>query len=166
MTANEFRRRFYALARIYPRLTRGGLNREQLQDLVTRVARRRGYSAHVVHQPWPWPATTQLMATSIEITIDSRRHPYEQLRSLAHEVGHVCLGHCCAEDDFWTDLDGPTHREEDGWAELFASIVIDRVVPPLVHIGREQFELQLEETSPQSRRFGRVYPEANRTQDH
>lgn len=140
MTANEFRRRFYALARELPRQRRGGLDRHQLRDLVSRVARRQGYGVEVLHRPWPWPATTQVMDRQVVIHVDSRRHPYEQLRSLAHEVGHVCLEHCHAEQ-FWTDVNGPTLRAEDDWAETFAGIVTDRVVPPEVFIGREQFEL-------------------------
>lgn len=141
MTVNEFRRRMYELVQLYPRLARGGLNSAQLRDLVRCVARRRGWDARVTYRPWPWPGTTQIIGDSIEIVVDSRRHPYEQLRSLAHEVGHVCLGHLRADDDWWTDLDGPTSRAEDDWAEAFAAIVIDRVTPTEVFLGREQFEL-------------------------
>lgn len=140
--ASDFLDRIRRLIRFYPRLARGGLDRHQLQDLARRVARRAGYALDVAYQPWPWPGTTQVIGQTIAITIDDRRHPYEQLRSLAHEVGHLCLGHL-REDDFWTDIDGPRLRDEDDWAEAFAAIVIDRVVPPSVYLGREQFELEL-----------------------
>lgn len=140
MTVNEFRRRMYGLILLYPRLARGGLDRDQLRDLVCRVARRRGYYARVTYRPWPWPATTQLMDDSIEIVVDSRRHPAEQVMALAHEVGHVCLGHL-HEDVFWTEVDGPYLRQQDEWADLFASIVLNRRIGPLDYLGREQLEI-------------------------
>ena len=140
MTVNEFRRRMYELVQLYPRLARGGLNSAQLRDLVRCVARRRGWDARVTYRPWPWPGTTQLIGDSIEIVVDSRRNPAEQVMALAHEVGHVCLGHL-HEDVFWTELDGPYSREQDEWADLFASIVLNRRIGPLDYLGREQLEI-------------------------
>ena len=140
MTVNEFRRRIYELAQLYPRLERGGLNAAQLRDLVRSVARRRGWGARVTYRPWPWPGTTQLIGDSIEIVIDSRRNPAEQVLTLAHEAGHVCLGHL-DDDVFCTELDGPYSREQDEWADLFASIILNRRLGPLDYLGKEQFEL-------------------------
>lgn len=74
--------------------------------------------------PWPWPVTVRRVADTLLITVDSRRHPADQVISLAHEVGHIALRHYHAEP-FRADVDGPVQREEDEWANLFAALVPD-----------------------------------------
>lgn len=136
----EFRGRLISLARRYPRLARGGLNRRQLKDLARHVAQRSGFYVRFTFEPWPWPATVHRMGRTLAVTVDSRRHPADQLMALAHEVGHIALGHYRL-GDFWTEVDGPYSREEDGWADLFAAIVLDKRTTPLEYLGVEQGEL-------------------------
>jgi hypothetical protein len=136
----EFRSRLASLARRYPSLARGGLSRQQLKELASRLARRLGYHLEIVSAPWPWPATISRVGDNLVITVDHRRDALAQLMALAHEVGHVALGHMHAEP-FWTDVDGPYSREEDEWADLFAAIVLDKCTSPVEYLGREQLEL-------------------------
>lgn len=135
-----FRDRVLTLAHSYPRLARGGLNIRQLKELASRLAARKGFRLDVAFAPWPWPATIQRAGQVLFITVDSRRHPADQASALAHEVGHLVLGHLHAEP-FWTDVDGPLQREEDELADLFAAIVLDKGRTPLEYLGIEQLEL-------------------------
>jgi hypothetical protein len=136
----EFRSRLAYLIRHYPILARGGLSRRQLKDLAVRIARRMGYTVEFVHTTWPWPATISRVATRLVITVDSRRSALDQLMALAHEVGHVALGHYQLEG-FWTEMDGPYSREEDAWADVFASIVLDKHTSPAQYLGAGQLKL-------------------------
>lgn len=136
----EFRRRLYELIRCYPRLARGGLNQRELLDLARRVARRSGLSVRVAFKPWPWPASVVRIARTLVIIVDEDRIPAEQVLALAHEVGHIALGHYHAER-FWADTDGLACSVEEQEADLFASLVLSRHLGPLDYLGREQFEL-------------------------
>lgn len=136
----EFCSRLAALAHRYPSLARGGLNRLQLRDLAGRLARRLGYHLEIVSAPWPWPATISRVGDNLVITVDDRRGPADQLMALAHEVGHIALGHLRTAP-FWTDVDGPHLLEEDAWADLFAAVVLSRHTSVVEYLGREQLEL-------------------------
>lgn len=135
-----FRDRVLSLTRAYPRLARGGLNIHQLKDLASRIAARQGLRADIAFVPWPWPATIQQAGSRVLITVDSDRHIADQAMALAHEVGHLVLGHLHTEP-FWTDVDGPVQHEEDALADLFAAIVLDKGRTPLEYLGVEQLEL-------------------------
>jgi len=136
----EFRSRLAALARRYPTLARGGLSSAQLVDLSRRLALRLGYRLEVVRTAWPWPATISRIADTLVITIDDRRDPGDQLMALAHEVGHIALGHM-RTSPFWTEVDGPYALEEDAWADLFAAVVLSRHTSVVEFLGKEQLEL-------------------------
>lgn len=137
----EFAERFFLLALRYPRLRRGGLSRKDLEDLARRVGRRMGKEVKVRYRPWPWPASVQPAGGSISIIVDSHRPPAQRVLSLAHEVGHLALGHY-AFDDFWTDSEGPQSLIEEMEADLFAAIVLDRHRTPIQYLGGpEQMEL-------------------------
>lgn len=136
----EFRGRLAYLIKHHPILARGGLSRRQLKELAARIARRMGYCVEFVFTSWPWPATVSRIATRLVITVDNRRSAVEQLMALAHEVGHVALGHYQLEG-FWTETDGPYSREEDAWADVFAAIVLDKCTSPAEYLGTEQLRL-------------------------
>lgn len=136
----EFRSRLLDLSKRFPRVARGGLGQRELVDLAKRVARHAGYSVDVAFRPWPWPAAVTRIGRTLLITVDDRRHPADQVMALAHEVGHIVLGHYHAEP-FWTEVDGPYQRDEDRQADLFASIILDKRTSPLEYLRREQLEL-------------------------
>lgn len=137
----RFRERFFRLAAHYPRLRRGGLTVSDLEDLARRIGRRFNIEVFVQRSDWPWPASIQRIAGALLIHVDARRLPAQQVLSLAHEVGHLALGHYQL-DDFWTDCDGPQSREEEHAADLFAAIVLDRHRTPIQYLGGpEQLEI-------------------------
>jgi len=138
---SPFQERFFTLAARFPRLRRGGLNRKELEDLARRVGRRLGKEVRVRYRPWPWPASVQPAGGSVTIVVDSDRPPAQRVISLAHEVGHLALGHY-ALDDFWTDSEGSQSLLEEMEADLFAAIVLDRHRTPIQYLGGpEQMEL-------------------------
>lgn len=133
-----FRRRFYRLARRYPRLARGGLTLDQMRELAERIGRQMGFEVDVAFRPWPWPATINRIGDTLSITVDDRQPPARQVGSLAHEVGHLALAHF-AVDPFLAD--GGPDCEEEWEADLFALLVLDRTLSPLDHLGREQLDI-------------------------
>lgn len=140
MHGGTFRQRFLALARRYPRLKRGRLGKPELLDLARRYARSHGYDLIVRHCPWPWYGTIRRMDQTIVITIDSRQNARWQLGTLAHEVGHLVLGHYLLEP-FWADATSPANREEESEADAFAALVTQTFASPLHHLGPDQLEL-------------------------
>ena len=93
------------------------------------------------YRPWPWPASVQPAGGAITIVVDSERPLAQRTISLAHEVGHIALGHY-ATDDFWTDSEGPQSAAEELEADLFAAIVLDRHRTPIQYLGGpEQIDL-------------------------
>lgn len=134
-----FRDRFYRLSRTYARIARGGLTVYDLKDLARRLARRVGLDVDIAFCRWPWPGTLQRLGDTLVITVDDRQNRGMQAYSLAHELGHVGLGHYRL-DDFWTDGHGPRSKAEDHEADLFAGLVLNKHHTPLELLGREQLD--------------------------
>lgn len=140
----SFQRRFFAAAAIYPRLRRGGLTKQDLIDLARRYGRRLGLDVIIDFGPWPWRGSIRRLGNTIVINIDNRTDLAEQVGTLAHEVGHLVLGHYRLEP-FWADSWTPANRSEELEADLFCGLVLDRCVSPIQHLGGdEQLRLELD----------------------
>lgn len=142
LTLTDFRRRYLRLARRYPRLARGGLNVREMRELAVRIARKMGMEVDIQCRPWPWPATISRVGRHLFITVDDRQNPGKQVSSLAHELGHLAMAHFALEPFF---ADGGGYGggcgDEEWEADVFALLVLDRIVSPLEHLGPEQLEL-------------------------
>jgi hypothetical protein len=138
------------LALWHPPIRRGAMTLSELRLLVHRIAKKRGLKAIVMIHPWPFRGSVQRDGGWLIIHIDSRQgldgvvHPdilrlmeVRQIIALAHEVGHVALGHYqLQEEGVWFHSDGGGDDAFEWEAEYFADVVtlspgqFDRIVSP------------------------------------
>jgi hypothetical protein len=104
-------------------LRRGAMSFAQLRNLARRIGELRSVVVRVKLEPWPFSGTVAWIGEALVIRVDSRLSPGDQLDALAHEVGHLALGHYnLREREVWYLQDnGP----DDLWeqeAEVFVSL--------------------------------------------
>jgi hypothetical protein len=112
------------LGREHPDLARGGLSWDQLVTLARRIGAARGVEVDVRAHSWPWGGSVQWFGSALAISIDDRRPRAEQVWALAHEVGHLALGHCHLEEPehAWCVHAGSKEDlEQEAAAECFAA---------------------------------------------
>jgi hypothetical protein len=112
-----------ALCRWHPQLARGAMSWAQLRNLARRIGAARGVEVVVDVVAWPWPATARWVGDVLAITVDGRQSRAGRIYALAHEVGHLALGHCSLRDrDVWFHRDGVCSDEMESEADLFAQL--------------------------------------------
>lgn len=132
------------LVRWHPTIARGGMSWGQLKDLAKRIAARRGLECRVHLKPWPWRGSVTMSFGALIIHVDqeqglpardaawsapqpaheeARRRAAAQLAALAHEVGHVALGHySLGERGVWFHQDGDSGDELEWEADAFSFV--------------------------------------------
>lgn len=117
----------------------------QLQTLLETRAKAKGYELKVKLQPWPGGGSCQKVRWKIVVPIDSRLPPFERLHALAHESGHILLGHYELDDEVWLLQDGEGDSQWEAEANLFAALATRTPGTPAGWFLDEQLKLRLEE---------------------
>lgn len=102
-------------------LARGGMSWAGLRALASRIGTARGVEIVVAEDPWPFSGSLQRVGDRLVIKVDSRRNLAERTYALAHEVGHLALGHYDIHArEVWYHTDGPNADELEAEADVFA----------------------------------------------
>jgi hypothetical protein len=87
-------------------------------------AARRGLDLVVDVCPWPDAGSVQKIGRRLVVTVDSRQSKSDQLFALAHEAGHVLLGHYALDDGIWTMREQKAPGDDfEAEADFFAMFV-------------------------------------------
>lgn len=119
------------MAQECPGFDRGGMSRQQLTMLLARYAVRANLTPVVRFDPWPFRGSVQRFGDRLTVVVDSRLEHEQRLATLAHEVGHVALGHYALEEGCWYFTDSEGMNEWEWEADLFARIALRSPGVPL-----------------------------------
>lgn len=126
---------------MYPTLRRGGMTWAQLCGVLRARAQRRGVGLDVDLCPWPDRGAVERFGNLLVVYVDSRQSKGDQLRALAHEAGHVLLGHYQLEQEVWFQIDTGPDNPWEAEADWFADFALRTAgTPPEWFIG-EQLDL-------------------------
>lgn len=148
------------LARWHPPIARGGMTWGQLRDLAHRIAEKRGLRAKVTLTNWPFRGSVQRVEDVLAIHVDQVQAPRwtgpdpmpkhvvlhqrknDQVYALAHEVGHVAMGHYELSDEgIWFHVDGAGDCELEAEADAFAHLVTRSPGVPVDWLLSDQLDL-------------------------
>lgn len=136
--------RIRRLMKLHPPLREGALSWRGLIGLAQRVTRRLDLDCSVKLRPCPYGGSVGRIGPRVTYTIDSRADRDQRRRILAHEIGHVALGHYALEDEVWYYTDDPQDDPYEGEADLFEAVALRSRYWPVEHIIRpEQLGLRL-----------------------
>lgn len=119
---HTFTERLRAIASTCPAFGRGGISWHQLRDLAGAWGRTVGLRVAVdLRHGWPFGGSIQTFGRRLVVFIDAALPDWERRHVLAHEIGHLVLGHYDLDDDipwFLSDSDGASELEQE--AQTFA----------------------------------------------
>ncbi len=138
--AGALRERLIRLTGRYRTLQRGGLSFHQLREIAVRWGARHQLHVHILLLPWPESGSVQRAGDTVGIFINSRANVAERTYALAHEVGHLLLGHYDTRD-VWFLLDGPRACDWEDEADCFAAFATRTPKTPAEWFASEQCSL-------------------------
>lgn len=122
MGQENYLRKLARLCAWHPQLARGAMSFTQLRNLALRIGAVRGVRVVVDLEPWPWPASVRWVGDVLAVTVDSRQSRPGRVYALAHEIGHIALGHCdLSGERVWYCRDGEDADAMEEEADAFAS---------------------------------------------
>lgn len=136
--------RLRRLMALHPPLKRGALGWRGLVGLAHRVVGKLDLRCSVVLRANPFRGHVSRVGSRVTFTIDAALGKHERCQVLAHEVGHVALGHYQLDDEVWYYTDDPIGDPQEEEADLFEVVALRSMFYPLDFIIRpEQLRLPL-----------------------
>ncbi len=126
-------RRILRLMNQHPPLRKGALGWRGLVGLANRVVHRIDARLEVMVKlrPNPFRGHVRRIGNRVTFSIDASLSRRERELVLAHEIGHVALGHYLLADEVYYYSDNPQGDVEEQEADLFEMVALRSMFVPL-----------------------------------